>query len=250
MKMKGGTRIQTVLLAVILGTLCSSNAFAQLYPVVGFQVKPIIPSELFSNTSFKGSADNVTFTINPTVGYNFGMIIRKAVYKGISIEGGLTYTQRTYGVSATDSTGFSTSTQFKLVTYEIPLMALFYIHIAPNDYIDGAFGGSADFFASDVESKSADGTIDALTKVKYWVLPALNSAVGYEHRTKTSGYFYIGGSYHRMLTDLAYTAITFQRDTKNSYIIEPLAGHYFALDFKYFLPVTQKTVNPEDQNGL
>ena len=248
MIMKGETKFRVAALMMAISLLFSLKVSAQLHPVVGFEVKPIIPSELFSNGTFNTSADNIKFSISPKVGYNFGMIIRKAVYKGISIEGGLTYTQRRFGVTGTDSTGFSSSTQFRMVTYEIPLMALFYIHIAPNDYIDGAFGGSADFFASDVESKN--DVLDAITLVKYWVLPALDAAVGYEHRTKTHGYFYIGGSYHRMLTTMAYTHITWQRDTKNSQIFESLNGHYFAIDLKYFLPITEKTVAPQDQNGL
>ncbi len=232
---------------LLLACVFTSQVKAQLFPIVGIQVKPIIPSQLFSNNTFSSLADNVKFTLTPQVGYNFGMIIRKAVYKGISIESGLTYTQRRYGVSATDSSGFSSSSTFRMVTYEIPVMALFYIHIAPDDYIDGAFGGSADFTASDVETKNDN--IDALTKLKYFILPGLNAALGYEHRTKKNGYFYIGGSYHRMLTTLAYTKIALQHDLKYSEIIVPLNGHYFALDFKYFFPVNDKKVKAEDQNA-
>ena len=233
---------------LMLGILASLNASAQLAPVVGIVVKPIIPSELFSNSSFKAGADNVIFTIKPEVGYNFGAVIRKAVYKGISIESGITYTLRKYSVSAVDSSGFSAGTSFRMVSYEIPIMALFYVHIFPQDYIDGAFGMSADFFASDVETKNDN--IDALTKTRYWVAPALNAAIGYEHRTKKNGYFYIGGSYHRMLTTMAYTKIAFSHDTKYSNVITPLVGNYFALDFKYFLPNNDRQIAPDDQNGF
>jgi hypothetical protein len=229
-----------------LFSMLPNSTFGQLYPIVGIEVKPIIPSELFSNATFKSEAGQVKFAISPQLGYNFGMVLRKAVYKGISIETGITYTLRKYNASASDSSGFSAAGSFRYISYEIPILALFYIHTGPMDYIDGAFGFSADFFASDV--KNFNDNISIFTARKYWVLPALQAAIGYERRTKSSGYFYFGGSYHRMLTTMAYTKIEFANQAKMQSIILPLTGHYFALDFKYFFLVTDKNINPDEQN--
>lgn len=217
------------------------SCFSQSKPVFGVHFRPIIPSALFSNTDVNFQNNGIRYVIKPQLGYNLGVVIRQRIYKGISLESGINYVKRVYDINLQDSS-FTSNTRFRYIANEIPLLGLIYIQLSEQAFINNAFGLSLDFFPSDVYTEG--DSIKQVTKRKYWVLPALTANVGFEYRTQKSGFFYLGGSYHRMLATMAYSVIEYRRPIKTELNVVPLEGHYFSLDFKYFFPLRAKEPEP------
>jgi hypothetical protein len=231
----------SIFLCFLLVFLKPYSCIAQSKPVLGVQFRPIIPSELFNNSDEIFLKNGVQYSIKPQLGYNIGVVIRQRIYKGISLESGINYVKRVYDINLQDSS-FTSNTRFRYISNEIPILGLIYIQLSERAFLNNSFGLSFDFFPSDIYTEG--DSINQITKRKYWVLPALTANLGFEYRTKKSGFFYFGGSYHRMLATMAYSVITYKKPLKNETNVVPLAGHYFSLDFKYFFPLRAKDPEP------
>lgn len=216
------------------------NADAQSKPLFGIMVKPIIQTALFSTDMDRVLENGAAYQVAPEGGYNAGMIVRHRIYKGISLETGISYVKRGFNIALQDS-AISTSVNFKLINYEIPVLGLIYIQLSEQLFINNAFGLSLHFFPNDIYTETDN--IRHYTERNEWVLPALTANVGFEFRTKKSGFFYLGGSYNRMLTTLATSQIEYPGNKNVKVVNIPLAGHYFSVDMKYFLPL--RTQDPE-----
>ncbi len=220
---------------------------AQKNPVFGFEIKSVIPSTSFSNASREFlHNERYRYSYNPQLSFGFGANVRRSIYRKISLEAGIHMTRRSYSVEVDSADKTHLSTDFTVISFEIPLKALIYIQLSERSFLDNAFGLSLDFLPNDVLKVTPDSLKQVFLR-KYFILPALTAATGYELRTKKSGYFYVGASYHRMLTVLGYSRTYYPQFRSSDNLITPVAGHYFSIDLKYFLPVN-KGVNPEDQN--
>ncbi|MCX6351969.1 MAG: hypothetical protein NTX03_08910 [Bacteroidetes bacterium] len=217
--------------------------WGQQHPIFGFQLKPIFPSELFNTTNEVYKNGKNQYTTTPTTGLNFGMVMRQSLYKRISLETGISYSKRNYTMGLLDSNGRKYSTSFRYLSYEIPISAMIYIPLDKQNFINNSFGLSADFFPSNIFSQS--DSFKQYTVRKFWVLPALVATTGYEFRSEKYGYFSAGISYHRMLSIMAFTKFIFTQPTGDETLIRPLSGHYFAFDFKYYIPYRQRQAPTE-----
>jgi hypothetical protein len=246
--------LQTRIKHKVTGILCFCCTILNFYsfgqyekPTLGVEIKPIIPSDLFAVKNKDLVYKDKTFSINPQIGVSAGAVVRLNLSKFWNLESGIYYTERVYGTRMRDSMGTDIKDKFRFDNYEIPISALVYIRLAKNIYLNTSFGLSLDFFPTDVQSPD-NGMYVQKAYRSYWVLPALLANVGAEFRTKNSGYFYIGGLYHRMLyTPMGAAKFSFD---DNGYPDQtgliPLQGHYFSIDFKYFFP-TNRT--PTINNG-
>tara|TARA_B100001109_G_scaffold255888_1_gene262274 strand:+ start:10857 stop:11591 length:735 start_codon:yes stop_codon:yes gene_type:complete len=203
----------------------------------GIQFKPILSSELINTGPQTQQEGDINFTIEPRAGYAFGMVIRKGFNDQFSLETGINYTQRNFKLSISeDSTGFNGSSSFKYVIYEIPVLALIYIRLGENTYMNTAFGASIDLLPSDWET--IGDYYQHFSQRKSWLLPSLLANVGFEYRTYDKGYYYLGLSYHRPFTNIttagvAYTTTDIPRLEKESAFFDIL-GNYLTIDLRYF----------------
>lgn len=199
---------------------------------VGFQIKPIIP-----NTFFRAELDpilNDTFQITGVhkIGYTAGMVIRKGLSKRWSIESGINFIRRNYDFNYQFDSLKSGSERIGIVSYELPILALLYIRLSENWYMNTAFGLSTDFYPSDVGFDNLDIVSDVLRR--NWIQFGLNANLGYEYRTEEDGYFYFGLSLHRPFTSIYRGFFNFEANNIQRQESSNLYGSYFTIDFRYF----------------
>jgi hypothetical protein len=219
------------------------------FVTIGPEVNLVLPTDF-------GARPNVfyqdtMFKFYPNLGYRFGACLRFDFSRTFSFQTGLYYISRTYtsevgkaNATKTDIEQDYYNRQMNYVGFEIPIMALFYVQLGRKWFMNNAVGFSVDFYPSSIVKNANDST----TKyVSYggrnsWCVPSLKAAIGFEYRSENSGYFYLGGQFHR-----PFFAIFdgFAERTKGTpYGLQgsdiPQSGTYFSVDFKYFFPPGKK----------
>lgn len=203
----------------------------------GLQFKPILSSDLINTGAQTQKMGQIGFTIEPRSGYAFGMVVRKGLNNQFSIETGINYTERNYGLTITeDSTGFRGESDFKYVIYEIPVQALVYIRLSENTYMNTAFGLSFNFLPTDWETLG--DYWQHFSQRESWIQPSLLANVGFEYRTYESGYLYLGISLHRPFNNITTAGVAFIEQDFNRIERESaffdILGNYLTLDLRYF----------------
>lgn len=202
----------------------------------GIQYKPLFSHSYF-NTGPQSTTDsaNVFFMLKPRGGYCFGMVIRKGIDNTFSLETGINYVRRNYQLTIEDHlTTLTIMRTFKLIGYEFPFQLLVFIQLGKNLFMNTAGGLSLDIFPSDW--KTYDTYHSQLILRKNWALFSLTTNVGYEYRTKKNGYFYLGLSFHRPFSPIAFDNVYYDAgNNRKSRFKANIIGNYLTLDFRYFL---------------
>ncbi len=230
---------------MVLALACSmvGNLHAQVndynFWMAGLHFRPLIPTNVPQRTTIEvsgtpGEANEfMRVAINPQFGYSFGMIVRKNFTQRFAIETGINYVRRFYQVDVTDvDSAVTSSVDFGLTGYEIPLVALVYIRLGEDFYMNTSLGVSVDFMARSI----ANGTryFDNFTAIRK-VSGAALANVGVEYRSRNSGTFYVGVTYHQSAWPIADTKINYFRGSFQDASVEtPLDGTYFTLDLRYY----------------
>ena len=68
-----------------------------------------------------------------------------------------------------------------------------------------------------------------------------NANVGFEYRTKKSGFFYLGGSIRVPFSPLFIILTKYQNQGYDLTTIDELNGSYLSIDLKYFFPITRSS---------
>lgn len=234
---------------LFIGLFVSSLAFGQeakkqeLLTVFGVQYKPIIPAAYFDAASVIAEWEGFIFELKPQYSYSLGMVVRKGLNKTFSLESGINYIQQNYRIDMQHgSLALDDFTEFGIRSYEIPLQALVYVQVAPNWYLNTAFGLSSNIIASDVfSSGEKDPEFFQNTFRRRRHQTALIANIGAEYRTQSKGFYYLGISLHRPWKDIArvypeYNGVyNFNNLAPNeeSYYLE-LLGNFLTLDIRYF----------------
>ncbi|MEM9024065.1 MAG: outer membrane beta-barrel protein, partial [Bacteroidota bacterium] len=201
---------------------------------VGLQLKPIIPSSILGTATTDLTFNDIDYSVDQKVGFAGGMVIRWGLTKNFSLETGINYVNRNYRAEIVDNiTNETKNTDFTIVGYEVPVLGLVYIRLSREIFMNAAFGLSLDMYPSDV----ATGTLADFTQESIrtsWIQPSLLANVGWEYRTDKSGYFYVGGSFHRPFRRSYDTVITQTRPTEIVDAVLELSGQYLTIDFRYF----------------
>jgi hypothetical protein len=203
---------------------------------VGIQFKPIISAEFLNTGPQTETLGDINFTIAPANGFAFGMIVRKGFNDQFSLETGINYSRRNYDLSiGEDSTGFLGRSDFSYVIYEIPVLALIYVRLGENSYLNNAFGINLNFLPSDWQS--FDNYFEHYSSRTYWVMPALQANIGFEYRTRESGFYYVGFSFHQPFQNITTAAVLYKdpnsREVKEITAFD-ITGNYLTLDLRYF----------------
>ena len=208
----------------------------------GFQTRMIIPSDAIGPNSLTLTKEAFTTTIQQQTGYTFGGVVRLGLSELISIETGLNYVQRIYGItmSETDSaiTAFS---NMKFIQYDIPVSAVINVKLTKELYANASLGLALQNKPSSVgiitnpQGKHEffhQGVVDIHKKISFDLI----SSVGFEYRTKKSGVFYLGGS-ARVAMAPVFLLVAKHRYVNDSQVVfGNVNGSYLSVDFKYFLP--------------
>lgn len=225
-------RRYSILILLLVITFSSLNAQERV-TTFGIQFKPIVPSELFKTGVQEVEQNNVFFTTTPKFGYSFGMAIRKGLTKTLSLESGISYLNRGYELNIQDDDiGFSETSDFKLINYEIPVSLLVYIQLSRQAFMNVSGGVAMDMYPTDLFTYSPNFQNDVV--VADWLRASLIANIGWEYRTEESGYFYIGGSYHRPFSYMAKEIVWYNGNDRNERVVFDLFGNYVTIDLRYF----------------
>jgi|GEM_PF-204271 len=201
----------------------------------GIQVKPVIPFGFFEPVTNlqKGTLSS---TVELTGGLAFGMMVRTGLSKSISLETGIDQITRRYNFSvANDTNGYSGSGQLRFVGYEVPVTCLVYIRLGERSWMNTALGLSVDMYPGDAVQNIDEG--QAYFFRRNWAQIGVLGNIGVEYRTEKSGYFYLGGTFHRPFGDMAQADISWA-DPYQGYrtytMTTFLSGSYLTLDLRYY----------------
>ena len=195
---------------------------------VGIQIKPFFPSSFFT-PSKTVLQEQTTFDLSLSSGFCAGMIVRHGFSDLLAMETGINYVKRKYELSITE-VNFRDYSQFRIVGYEIPLSLLVYIQLGEQFFMNVSMGHSLDIFASSVQSYDDYFTQKSFRKNLFQ--SAVIASIGWEYRTKKSGYFYLGSSYHRPFSYIYTTEIKY--DSRTEPAATTLSGNYLTIDLRYF----------------
>ncbi len=220
------------LLLLAFCLLPTANCFSQSrLTTFGIQIKPIFPVGFIGTGKQRVDTANVKFDLALKGGYNFGMVIRKGFSDLLAMELGINYVKRKYRLNISD-TGHAESSEFRIIGYEIPASLLVYIRLGEKIFMNASLGASADMYASNVESIGENH--NTLTVRNHTFQAAIVANLGWEYRTESSGYFYLGASLHRPFDYELTTKAHYKRNTKEMDIYQPLSGSYLTVDLRYF----------------
>lgn len=206
----------------------------------GIQFKPMVPSKFFGSGSETSEVDVLGVEFTPRMGFNFGMFIRRSITSKISLESGICLVNRNYFVDffhpeITEKKRID----FRFVGYEIPIQGLVFVRLGEKLWMNGSGGFSIDMYPSNVESQ----TFERQDSIVYdfqqktwrngWLQFSVLANYGFEYRTKESGSFYLGASYHRPFNSIAITRATFKKENYATVIDYELSGSYLTLDLRY-----------------
>jgi len=198
---------------------------------VGIQYKPIFSLDLLNTGAKSVTANGVNFSVELTSGFCGGIVVRRGITDTYSLESGINYVKRVYTLGMTEG-NFSGTSKFTIVGYEIPISGLVYIHLSDKVYMNASLGISVDMFASDIYTY--DFYFQNSSHRAYVFNPGVIANLGWEYRTETSGYFYIGASYHNPFSAIYNSKILYDNNSKYQVITLPLSGTYLSLDLRYF----------------
>lgn len=236
---------------VLVGLLGSQlNVYAQKRVLTaGFQFKPIFTANFLNTGPITLDQDTVSFSIKQKFGYCVGMVVRYGITNTVSFETGINYVKRNFDLSVASDTA-SEAGDFGIVGYEIPLKALVFIQLSEQIYMNGATGISLDFYPSDVFT-SGD-YYKHLGLRRRLSTPSLLANLGFEYRTKESGYIYLGASFHRPFKDIYTSYLQYEPTVQGPKAETLLSGNYLTVDLRYFfhdVPIERKNKTKKSKKG-
>jgi hypothetical protein len=224
----------------------SVNASAQEHKkgetIFGLEAKAIIPTSILNAGTIKLSDDSITIKINPESGYSIGMLIRHNFTKMFTLETGIHLTKRLFPIDFDHSlNGISEQSKIEMISYSIPIQWLLYIQLGKQTYMNTILGVSMDFYPSSIKKESEKYAY--IITPNSWIEASLLASVGFEYRSKKSGYFYIGSSLHSPFGDMGSFKLTYYHDsslTEHITFNSNISGTYLSIDFRYFFNKKEK----------
>lgn len=185
-------------------------------------------------------------------GIGFGGVVRMRLSRIWNLESGLYYTRRRYDFRIDDlQQPFSAETQFRVISYEIPIKGLVYIQLADQLFMNVSLGVAFNFFASDVISAQQNFNVKGFKPA--WMRLGVLGNVGFEWRTEEDGYFYLGATWHQIPGEIMRTEVNYFRpaeDSPGQFVPagrqrDVLDGTYFSIDFRYFFNLREPDPKPK-----
>lgn len=201
----------------------------------GIQVKPIIPSSMFRIVTDEVKEGDILYAVTPETGYSFGAMIRFGLTPRLAIQTDINYIKRNFTFSVTDpDSALNTSFPLRVVSYEIPVLATYFVRLSRDVYMGPTVGPSFQFLPTNLFSNN-DYVKQHSLKTS-WLSLSMVVNLGFEWRTASSGYFYFGPTYH-MYQKPMFTSGIFYKGYNNVNnppdVIMKLRGDYFGLIFRY-----------------
>jgi hypothetical protein len=161
------------------------------------------------------------------------MVIRRGITESISAEVGINRVERKYRFKLMDSdVGYERDLALSYINYEIPMKGLVFVQLGRDLFLNNSLGAALDFFPSDVGTGDLELEILALRRT--WVQVAFEANLGLEYRTRKSGYFYLGATFHNPFSAVADLQTRYRTSTEERILRNRLRSAYLTFDLRYF----------------
>lgn len=241
-RLKYKLQIQVLGLFILLG---SGSLWAQKKVLtVGIQYKPIFPSRFFNGGPLEIELGDLNAVATQRYGHNIGLPIRFGITNWFSAETGISFIQRNYRLNYTfenDTTNHAEESSLKVVSYQIPIKAMFFIRLSERIYMNTAVGAAMILFPSDVEKRiEINGRENFLLEGRRgkngWFQGAFIADLGAEYRMDRKGIIYLGASYHLPFSHIMDIAMGYQNEGDFLVGAGKLGGSFLTLDVRYYFP--------------
>ena len=210
----------------------------------GLMYKPIVPNSLIG--FFEQDFDDPPFhsTVKQKFGHSAGMLVRVGLTERISLETGITFTQRNFGLSyELPDSGYTATDRVRVVGYSIPVSCLVFIRLGEQWFMNTSLGAAVTAFPSDVTTNVPVGINEYFLQEGAYrskVQGAALANVGWEYRTNSKGYWYIGASYHLPFIPIMTFAMSYEYPAGQNLKIDNIRGSYLTLDLRYYFHEKKK----------
>lgn len=223
---------QTILIFLALFTAVSGFAQKRVL-TVGIQFRPIIPITFINSDKQDHVGDGFEYSVRPKFGYSAGVNIRYGLTDRVSIETGLGFVQRNYGLNMRTDV-HEVDTSFGIIGYELPIMALVFIPLSKRFYMNASAGIQLSAYPSNV--RTGDTAFVSFSSRTSMINGGGIANLGWEYRTEKSGYIYLGATYHLPFKYIYNTAVRLDHQLDESFELGKLNGSYLTLDVRYLFP--------------
>lgn len=206
----------------------------------GIQIRPIFPTQFIGSPTLELEDSGFESTLTQRPGFSFGGTVRAGITELIAFETGINYTQRMFHLSSgvPDSNSMFRDT-LTFIEYDIPLNGLVYIKLTDEIFMNTSLGGTITYKPSNVQLSNSPGGDHRYTHDGLLIRQVgldLNANVGFEYRTRKSGFFYLGGSARVPLAPLFLLHARYANQGYKVNVFGKVDGSFLAIDFKYFFP--------------
>lgn len=206
----------------------------------GLQFKPLFATNFISASKLDLTGTELTAKYKQQFGFSFGGTVRVGLHKIVNLETGLNFVQRNYGINFdihSPITQLSAKTEFRVIAYDVPVNALFYIKLSEKFYMNASIGASIGYLPSNVWKTYIINSFEAFQHEgrrysKFY--GEANGNVGFEFRTPKMGFFYLGASIKMPFKPIFQIAAAYQRPGSTQVLLGNVSGSYLTLDFRYY----------------
>ena len=219
----------------------------------GLQYKPLIAGDFIGSSRLLLKNDTLQGEFTQQLGSSFGGVIRVQFKKNIALETGINQVQRYYNIQFTQlDSSITTNKSLKIVAFDIPVNALFFVKLYDKVYMNTSLGPSLVFNPSNVATTNiynkynvfrAEGRMRSVFAVE------MNANLGFEYRTEKSGFFYLGASARVPFKPIFDVAVSHENTVTHQKMVlyGNMTGTYISFDIRYFFPYNKyKTSNKID----
>jgi hypothetical protein len=232
------TYIKSIVPLILILFIAGSTYGQKGVTTFGIQYKPIIPNRVIGTFEQEFNKNQLTSTVKQKVGHAFSFVIRQGLTETLSFETGLGLTHRNFNLDfAVEDSNYFKLGKVGFVGYEIPVKGLVFIRLAESLYMNTAIGASFNYFPSDIRVDIPIGVNEYFSQEGAYrskVQGALLADIGFEFRTRKSGYFYLGSSYNLPFAPIVTFAMAYEYEGGDQVAIDNLRGSYLTIDFRYY----------------
>lgn len=224
----------------------SSEAFSQKnskerFPsYFGLQFKPLFSTNFLTASELNLKGDVHSANYSQQFGYSFGGNVRVGLSKIVNLETGLNFVQRNYGIDFSiysPLTQLDASTSFRIISYDLPVNALFYIKLSEKFYMNASMGFSLGYLPTNVWKTYVINSFEKFVhegrRFSKFYFEA-NANVGFEFRTQKAGFFYLGASIKMPFKPIFQIAAAYEVQGYANVLYGNVSGSYLTLDLRYY----------------
>jgi len=227
----------TVILLLVAGSRqsFSQKIFDDNDPIVSFgiQVSSVFTNNLLNVRDATLTQGDEEFGVEPAFGFSFGGVVNLRLTNRFYILTGINMLRRDYDAYQIKE-GDRSSVRFRTTTYEIPILASYYIRLTDRSLLNVSSGIPIHFTPTDLFARSEN--LEALSLKLGVFKPVFSTMVGVEYRTPYSGGIYLGAQYNVAPWALFVTRIGEPGvPLADGAFIEQI-GDFFGIVARYYLP--------------